>query len=32
MLTPSEDGLARATALLSHVRDSIEIERHMDGE
>lgn len=29
-LAASEEGLVRAMALMSHVRDSIEIERHMD--
>lgn len=29
-LATSEEGLSRAMALLSHVRDAIEVERHMD--
>lgn len=29
-LAASEEGLSRAMALLSHVRDAIEVERHMD--
>lgn len=29
-LAESEEGLSRAMALLSHVRDAIEVERHMD--